>query len=245
MPHFHTLNDFRFKETEADIRGADIYGVNDEKLGKIDDVIFDHEGDIKYVVVDTGNWLSHHKFLVPADRVHNYERDPKAFQVDMLKKHVERFPKFDKSMLSSEDEWRDYEKHYRDWVETGDVLHQSGTANIITPPPDETTAEPSLTQGTGPTGQGRRVDLTPRRFATGEVSAPSSMPMPHEATPEPHAVEPRSREAQRPIGSLPDLEPSAVEQPFDRFERFREAVRENCGQITSGCSVCERDRRAA
>ena len=246
MPHFHTLNDFRFKEAEADIRGAEIYGVNDEKLGKIEDAIFDHAtGDVKYVIVDTGGWLSQHKFLVPADRVHNYEKDPKAFQVDMLKKHVERFPKFDKSTLSSEEDWRDYEKHYREWVETGDVLHQAGTTNVVTPPADELTSEPSITQGGGPVGQGRRLDLTPRKFATGEVSAPSSMPMTHEATPSSHAVEPRSREAQRPIGSLPDQELPAEDEPMDRFDRFRESIRSNREQITRGCSICERDRRAA
>jgi uncharacterized protein YrrD len=42
-----------------DIRGSKLYGLNDEKLGKIDDVIFDHgTGEIRYVVVDTGGWLS-------------------------------------------------------------------------------------------------------------------------------------------------------------------------------------------
>jgi sporulation protein YlmC with PRC-barrel domain len=41
-------------KTAEDIRGAKVYGRNDEKPGKIDDVIFDHEtGAIQYVVVDT------------------------------------------------------------------------------------------------------------------------------------------------------------------------------------------------
>ena len=32
----------------------DVYGIGDEKLGKVDDVIFDHAtGDVRYVVVDT------------------------------------------------------------------------------------------------------------------------------------------------------------------------------------------------
>lgn len=246
MPHFHTLNDFRFKETEEDVRGADIYDVNNDKLGKIDDVVFEHgTGDVKYVVVDTGGLLSHHKFLVPADRVHNYEPDPKAFQVDMLKKHVERFPKFDKSTLSSEDDWRDYERHYNEWVETGDVLHQAGSPNIVTPPAEEIAAEPSITQGGGPAGQGRKLDLTPRKFATGEISAPSAMPMTHEATPESHAVEPRSRESQRerPIGTLPDQEDAPVVN--ERFARFRETVRSNRSDISGGCPICARERRVA
>ena len=42
----------------GDIRGAELYGAKDEKLGKIDDVIFDHtSGSLRYAVVDTGGWL--------------------------------------------------------------------------------------------------------------------------------------------------------------------------------------------
>jgi uncharacterized protein YrrD len=49
-----------------DIRGAAVYGLGDEKLGKIDDVIFDSDnGQIRYVVVHTGGWLSSRRFLVP------------------------------------------------------------------------------------------------------------------------------------------------------------------------------------
>lgn len=45
MAHFGTLRNYRFSDTQAaceDIRGAKVYGRDDEKLGKIDDVIFDH-----------------------------------------------------------------------------------------------------------------------------------------------------------------------------------------------------------
>ena len=49
-----------------DIRGANPYGRDDSKLGTIDDVIFDHSsGAIRYIVVDTGGWLSTKKFIVP------------------------------------------------------------------------------------------------------------------------------------------------------------------------------------
>ncbi len=55
MNHYGTLRDFRFSEKDVDdIRGSNVYGLNDEKLGDINDVIFDHStGDIRYVVVDT------------------------------------------------------------------------------------------------------------------------------------------------------------------------------------------------
>jgi len=55
MAQHGMLRDYRFTEAAEDIRGSKLYGLNDEKLGKIDDVIFDHSsGTIRYVVVDTG-----------------------------------------------------------------------------------------------------------------------------------------------------------------------------------------------
>jgi hypothetical protein len=44
MPHYGTLRaGGDYSTTEADdIRGASVYGMNDDKLGKIDDVICDH-----------------------------------------------------------------------------------------------------------------------------------------------------------------------------------------------------------
>ena len=41
MPHYGILREHKLEEVD-DVRGADVYGVNDEKLGTIDDVIFDH-----------------------------------------------------------------------------------------------------------------------------------------------------------------------------------------------------------
>ena len=70
MAHLATLRDFRFEDQADDIRGAALYRRDNEKLGKIDDVIFDHSsGQLKYVVVDTGGWLSSKRFLVTADRI--------------------------------------------------------------------------------------------------------------------------------------------------------------------------------
>jgi uncharacterized protein YrrD len=71
MAHYGTLREFRFSDRDADdIRGSSVYGTDDDKLGKIDDVIFDHStGDIRYAVIDTGGWLSTKKFIIPADRL--------------------------------------------------------------------------------------------------------------------------------------------------------------------------------
>jgi uncharacterized protein YrrD len=69
MSHYGVLGNYRFQEAADDIRGTHLYGLQDQKLGKIEDVIFDHTtGNVRYVVVDTGGWLSTKEFIVPADR---------------------------------------------------------------------------------------------------------------------------------------------------------------------------------
>src|SRR5947207_14598773 len=151
MAHYGTMRDYRFANTEEaadDIRGAAVYGRDDkgnrdeEKLGKIDDVIFDHTtGAIRYVVIDTGGWLSSKKFLVPPDRLRSSAKHKNDFAVDMDKRQIESFPPYDESDLKSEDRWKDYEKCYGAAWHDGPVLHRHGSDRTITPTPDEMPAE--------------------------------------------------------------------------------------------------------
>ena len=137
MAHLGTLRDFRFEDNADDIRGAALYGRDHEKLGKIDDVIFDHaSGALKYVVVDTGGWLHSKKFLVPADRIQPHGEKDDEYLTELSKKQIENFPTYDESMLDDEKRWGDYEREYRGvakFEETGDVLHQAGGTNILVP----------------------------------------------------------------------------------------------------------------
>ena len=61
MARYGTLGDYRFSDTQEaalDIRGANVYGPNDQKLGEIADVVFDEAtGALVFAVVDTGGWL--------------------------------------------------------------------------------------------------------------------------------------------------------------------------------------------
>ena len=152
MAHLGTLRDFRFEDQADDIRGTVLYGREHEKLGKIDDVIFDHaSGALKYIVVDTGGWLHSKKFLVPADRIQPRGEKDDDYVTELSKKQIENFPPYDESMLDDEKRWGDYEREYRGvakFEETGDVLHQAGGTNILVP--DRLPAEgPTPTTRTG------------------------------------------------------------------------------------------------
>ncbi|HEX6881220.1 MAG TPA: PRC-barrel domain-containing protein [Terriglobales bacterium] len=138
MPHVGVLRQYKFKDDVDDIRGSNLYGRDDKKLGEIDDVIFDHDtGQIQYAVVDTGGWLSSDKFIVPAERIFARDEDD-DFRADLTKEQIERFPEYNESMHEEPTHWHDYETRYRNsWTETGGVLHKDGSTNILTPEADE------------------------------------------------------------------------------------------------------------
>lgn len=133
MAQIGMLRGYRFAEAAEDIRGSKLYGLKDEKLGKIDDVIFDHStGLIRYVVVDTG-WLTTKKFIVPANSLRPSTEHKDDFAVDLNKQQVESLPPYDELLLESDEQWADYEGRYRSKWESDPVMHRQGTDRNITP----------------------------------------------------------------------------------------------------------------
>jgi sporulation protein YlmC with PRC-barrel domain len=137
MARYGTLGDYRFSDTQEaadDIRGAKIYGLKDEKLGEVDDVIFDETtGTIAYVVVDTGGWLSSKKFIVPPQELRPSMQHENDFLVGLSKEQIEDFPAYDGTALTSEEKWGEYENRYRSKWATGPIMHREATDRNITP----------------------------------------------------------------------------------------------------------------
>ena len=147
MAHYGTLRDNSLlgsqTENSDDIRGATVYGSGDKKLGKIDDVIFDHTtGNIHYVVVDTGGWLSSKKFIVPPQQLRASSEHKDDFAIDLTKEQIQQFPPYDDATVASEGKWRDYESRYQEsWV-SGAVQHREGSDHNVTPTAAEMPPEP-------------------------------------------------------------------------------------------------------
>lgn len=137
MTHFGTLRDFRFTnvdEATDDIRGANVYGLDDKKLGKIDDVIFDHAtGSIRYVVIDTGGWLSSKKFIVPPYQLSQSTQHEDDFQAHLTREQIESFSPYNEADIESDERWNDYEGRYRSQWEEKPVMHRVATDRNITP----------------------------------------------------------------------------------------------------------------
>jgi len=134
MSHYALLGKYQFHNATDDIRGSAVYGTGDEKLGKIKDVIFDHlTGDVAYVVVDTGGWLTTKEFVVSAELLHPSSEHEGDFACDMTKKQIETLPPYNEKDLDSHDKWTDYENRYRSKWETSPVMHRKETDRNITP----------------------------------------------------------------------------------------------------------------
>ena len=135
MARYGTLGDYRFSDTQEaalDIRGSKVYGPKDQKLGEIDDVVFDEAtGALIFVVVDTGGWLASKRFVVPPSEIRPSLQHADDFLVDLTKEQIEAFPAYDGKELTSEEQWADYERRYcMKWVETPVMLSEAPDRNI-------------------------------------------------------------------------------------------------------------------
>jgi sporulation protein YlmC with PRC-barrel domain len=140
MAHYGLLRNYRFDDlgTADDIRGWNIYGRHDEKLGKVDDVIFDHSsGAIRYVVVDTGDGSTHKRFLIPPHRLHASATHENHFAVNLDKQQIGSLPQYAESNLKSDEKWRNYEELYDAAWHSGPVQHCEGSDRDVTPISEE------------------------------------------------------------------------------------------------------------
>ena len=163
MPHYGILREYRFEDVD-DVRGADVYGVNDEKLGTIDDVIFDHaSGDIRYIVLKTGGLLSRRNVMVPANRIEPYGHHEDKFYAELDNERLEMLPEFHDESLKSEGAWSHYEKAYERRWNDSDVMHNRVTGRILTPPPEQV-QEPGVPPLTQRAKESLNRDFTPQRM---------------------------------------------------------------------------------
>ena len=225
MAHYGILGDARVVDAIEDIRGSKLYGMNNEKLGKIDDVIFDHStGLIRYVVVDTGGWLMTKKFIVPADSLHPSPEHENDFETLLDQKQIESFPPYEESDLDSDTKWADYEHRYRAKWESSPVMHRAGTDRNITPTTSQipgnspSAAAAAKTHGWVADTESGPVDEVSR---TSEIEAASS--------PTERAV---------PAGTDSVVISNSAAGIGGRWDTFQSRLRERRKEAVAGCKTC-------
>jgi sporulation protein YlmC with PRC-barrel domain len=230
MAHYGTLGRHRFPADVDDIRGASVYGPDEEELGKVDDVVFDHSTmAIRYLVVDSGGWLSSGKFLFPADRVATDPKHQNDFAIDATRQQVQDSPAYKEESLRSKDEWKKYEEEFKRFWHEAPVMHRRGSDRIITPP-EEPNVNVPIDASSGQSGGApasaeiNAADLFPERL-TDKFSDPR--PGAHKVTLRPQGTIRRAEEAAQGVTLL---------KP--RWETFGESLLRNRERIQANCSEC-------
>lgn len=234
MAHYGILKNMSVSDAAEDIRGSYLYGADDEKLGKIDDVIFDHaNGTIRYIVVDTGGWLTTKKFLVPADNLRLSAEHKDDFETPLTKQQIESFPPYDESDLDSDSKWADYEQRYRSKWETSPVMHRVGTDRNITPTtlqmPGHSPSETAAAQAHGwvsgtesaPFDEDFEKPVVDQDFDTAEIEAASV-----------------SSDRIVPAGTDSVVIPSSAVGIGGRWDTFQSRLRERRKDAVMGCKTC-------
>src|SRR6266850_695428 len=135
MAHLGTLRDYEFATEAEDIRGSKLYGRDNEKLGTIEDVIFDHPtGEVRYVVVVADGWLDNRRFLVPENSISPSAENRDDFYAPITKDQVKRLPAYDEKALQRDEDWAEYERKYNLVWEEDPVMHIKGTDRVLIPP---------------------------------------------------------------------------------------------------------------
>lgn len=165
MPHYGILHDHKLEGVD-DLRGAEVYGLDDEKLGSIDDVIFEHStGDIRYVVLKTGGLFSHKRVMVPAARIEPYGDQDGRFYIDLDKGLLKEMPEFKEEALANAGGWSAFElENERFWTENP-LVNSKLTGRMITPPHEEEEIGLNFAIGsTGPVASGTKSGLKLERM---------------------------------------------------------------------------------
>lgn len=225
MAHYGILHETEVGEIGEDIRGAHLYSLNDEKLGKIDNVIFDHStGDIRYVVVDTGGWLKSKKFIVPTEGLRASAKHEDAFEVGLNKEQIESFPPYNESDLDSESKWSGYENQYRSkWVNSP-VMHRAETDRNITPTTQQTTGNLSS----------ERAEARAHGMPTSSGRSPASTGASHADLDAAY----RPTERIVPPGTDSVVINNSAVGIGGRWDTFQSRLRERRKEAVAGCSTC-------
>ena len=103
----------------------------DGELGKVSEFYFDdHTWSIRYLVVETGSWLSERKVLIPRSSLGIADWKSETFQVNLTMEQVRNSPDTDIKKTVSRQNEIDLFNHYGLPVYWGDVLND-GNIGII------------------------------------------------------------------------------------------------------------------
>lgn len=89
--------DYKKQFDNQDIVGHSLYAGN-EKIGAVDDLLVDENGNFRYFVVNTGAWIFGKKVLLPVGRARISNADQRVYVDGFTKEQVENLPEYNSDM---------------------------------------------------------------------------------------------------------------------------------------------------
>jgi hypothetical protein len=248
MAHYGSLGEHRFSESDIahDIRGASVYGSDNQKLGDVDDVIFNHDTmEVLYVVVDSGGWLKSGRFIVPVERMALDEEHEGAFSAELTPQQVENLPPYDqestgpKASSQLAENWKKYEQEYKKFWHAAPVLHRRGTDRTVTPLDRELEDVSNPTEAAGTAGETREETAhTARRFSASELFPERIADKFGDPAPGGSKVTLRPKTAAR----AEDAAAGATLFKAHWWERLSNVLQRNRSELQARCSQCEAEK---
>lgn len=114
-----------------DLRG-DAIVARDGRIGSLDDVFFDdREWSVRYLVVDTGNWLPGRQVLISPHSVQRDAQSKDAIALDLTREQVEGSPGLETDQPVS----RQFEEAHARYYGYMQYLAATGATGAVMPPP--------------------------------------------------------------------------------------------------------------
>jgi uncharacterized protein (TIGR02271 family) len=76
---------------DRDVKGMDLYAA-DEKIGSVDDILVDDDGQFRYFAINTGGWISGKTVLLPIGRARIDYTQKRVYAQNLTKSQVEALP---------------------------------------------------------------------------------------------------------------------------------------------------------
>jgi hypothetical protein len=96
MARYRTLGEYRFSKTssEDDVRGSKIYGLGDQYIGEIEDVIFDQDNGRLHSVIVAIAATNDGRFIVPIEAIHSSFLHRNDCRIELTREQVAQFPNY-------------------------------------------------------------------------------------------------------------------------------------------------------
>lgn len=161
MAHLGSLGTQSVSGDVHDIRGTIVRGSDGTELGKVEDVIFDHDTmEISYLVVDGAGWLEAGTFLLPANLVSTDENHEDGLATTVTKEQIENSPQHKRGASRSGGNWKKYLRQFKKYWEEDPIMHMKDSYRIVTPPPSDV---PESTESSA--GQAKSCGVEPVNVA--------------------------------------------------------------------------------